>query len=133
MRRRRGSARTLESIARRVRSVVERFGVRFHRSQLLKIEQEGAIPHPIVLYVLAEVYQVPASAILNQIAGELGLRRDVAELPDTPLLSERALELAQWFDGLPPTRQDAIVGALGVSVERQSGTVRGTATKRGSK
>jgi transcriptional regulator with XRE-family HTH domain len=132
LRRRRGSARSLESVAMRVRSVLEPFGVRFHRSQLLKIEQEGAIPHPLVLYALAELYQVAPAALLNQIAGELGLRRELAELPDTPLLSERALELARWFDGLPATRQDAIVDALGVGSDRPSATLR-TAAKRGSK
>ncbi len=112
---RRGNARSLESVAHRVRSILDPFGVRFPRSALLKIEQEGRIPHPLILYVLAQVLRVSPSALLDKIANELGVRSEsIADLPTEPLPSDRAMALARWFDALHPTRQRAIVDLLEV-------------------
>jgi len=112
---RRGPSRSLESVASRVRRLLEPFGVQFHRSALLKIEQEGRVPHALILFVLAQVYRVPAGALLDKVASELGFHASgLGDLPSEPLLSERALALARWFDTLHPQRQKAIADLLDV-------------------
>src|SRR6185436_16144959 len=96
---------------------LEPHGVKFNRSQLLKIEQEGLVPSALVLCALARVYHVSPAALLDKIASELGLsssRQLHDELPDDALLSDRAWALAHWFDGLKASRQRSILESLDV-------------------
>jgi len=115
--RRRGKAHSFEAVALRVRRLLEPHGVKFNRSQLLKIEQEGLVPSALVLCALARVYHVSPAALLDKIASELGLsssRQLHDELPDDALLSDRAWALAHWFDGLKASRQRSILESLDV-------------------
>jgi hypothetical protein len=106
---RRGETRSLESVAIDVRRRLEPLGVKFNRSQLKRIEDQGQVPHVLVLYALAASYRVSADTLVNLIAGELGVAEKTPTVPGEALLSERAERLARWFDALPTSRQDAIL------------------------
>jgi transcriptional regulator with XRE-family HTH domain len=112
---RRGKGRSLEAVASRVRSRLEPLAVKFNRSQLLKIEEDGVVPNAVVLYELARIYRIDAGELLNLLVHELGLSSVPPALPEEPLPGEAALLLAQWFDTQAADRQRAIFSALGVT------------------
>jgi hypothetical protein len=122
--RRRGPSRSLEWAAGRVRHRLAGLAFKFHRSQLLKIEQEGALPPVPVIYALAD-YHVSPTAMVSRIATELGFRDAPGELPDAPLLSDRAFALARWFDQQPASKQDAFFQTFNIPDNFESVSKRG--------
>lgn len=115
---RRGKKRSLESVAGKVRAALARHQVQFHRSTLFRIEEEGIVPHLLVITQLAHIYRVPVGSLVERLASELGLRdEDSSTLPEDPLPSDDALALARWFDDLPVERRKGVLTTLGVGIE----------------
>lgn len=110
--------KSLEAVASRVRTRLARLGVKFNRSQLLKIEEQGLVPHAVVLYELARAHGVSAGDVIDRIANELGLTAQNPRLPEQPPPSDEALHLARWFDDQAEDRRRAIFSTLNVPEAR---------------
>jgi hypothetical protein len=131
LQKRRGENRSLESVAARVRSRLEPLGVKFNRSQLKRIEDEGQVPHVLVLHQLAAVYGERTEELIRLIVAETGLSKETPQLSAEPLLSEGALRLARWFDTLPATRQRAVLDAYAVPEDAEGESARKEQFERG--